>query len=67
MTLYNTIVKLKSEQLSKNDRRSFTKLVDELQQNIVSFQTDNKYYLELYRKNHNNDTNITLMPVSENA
>ena len=51
ISYYNNILKLKEEHLSIQDRRTALKLEKELQQNIINFQTANKYYLELFTAN----------------
>ena len=48
ISLYSSILKLKDEHLSPQDRRSLIKVTDELQQNISEFQTENKYFLEIF-------------------
>ena len=48
ISYYNNIYKLKGEQLSIQDRRAALKLEKELQQNIINYQTTNKYFLELF-------------------
>ena len=52
ISLYSSILKLKDERLSPQDRRSLVKVTDELQQNISEFQTENKYYLEYFLNKH---------------
>ena len=51
ISLYSSILKLKNEHLSPQDRRSLTKVTEELQQNISEFQSENKYYLEYFLHN----------------
>ena len=53
VSFYNTVWKLKDEHTSKKEKRTCLKLLPELEQNITDYQTNNKYYLELFTAKRN--------------
>ena len=49
---YGAQAKIKSNDTESNEKRSLRKTILELGQNISEYQSDNQYYLELYKKTH---------------
>ena len=48
ISYYSNLFKLKNVDISIQDRRTLTKLVNEIQHNITTYQTEHKYFLELF-------------------
>ena len=50
VVFYGKVLSIKEENVSAAEIRQTKKIINEIQQNITNYQTANKYYLELHKK-----------------